>query len=253
MISLPLVSYVLLAALRDRLIPALLSMLIVAASLSFIIGSAAVVESGQFALVYASGTLRFVGVFGLVLFVVFHMRRSFENRDVDYLLSRPIGRTSFVVSHAAAFSVLAIAMGIAVTLAVMGATPHSRYPALMLWGTSVVAEYLIMVNVALFFSMVLTTATTGVLATLALYGLARIMGELLGILAKDISSHWMYELGRSVKVIGLIVPRLDLMGQTSWLIYGDQTIGYGFIAVQVVVYIGLVLSATVVDLKRRQF
>jgi hypothetical protein len=203
--------------------------------------------------VFTAGALRMAGVLGLVLFVVFHVRRSFENKDVEYILSRPISRVSFILSHAAAFCFLAILTGLVIAFVVMGQMPHGLYGRIPIWAVSIIAEFVIMVNVALFFSMVLSSATTGVLASLALYMLARLMGELLGIADHEMDSHMLKILGVVMQGISLIVPRLDLMGQTSWLIYGDAGIGYGFILAQTAVYSGLVLSAAIVDLVRRQF
>jgi hypothetical protein len=253
MISFPLISYVLLAALRDRLLPALFVTMAVLASLCIFTGSAAVVEGGQFAVVFTAGALRFVSVLGLVLFVVFHIRRSFENKDVEYLLSRPVSRVSFILSHAVAFSLLAVITALIVVGVVMAFMPFGLIDRTMFWGASVAAELIIIVNVALFFSMVLPSATTGVLATLALYTLARMMGEILGIIDHDLVSHLMRGLGWIMQGVSLILPRLDLMGQTSWLVYGKPAITLGFIGAQTVIYTGLALMAAIIDLTRRQF
>ncbi len=253
MISLPLVRYVLTAAMRDRLIPSLLLVMAVGASISVVMGSAAIVESGQFAVVFAAGSLRFIGVLGLILFVVFHVRRSFETKDVEYLLSRPVGRTSFILSHATAFGLLAIAMAVAVSLVVTAMTPHALYGTVALWGFSLMAEFVVMVSAALFFSMVLPSATAGVLATLGLYTLARLMGELLGIAHHDVPTQLMKMLGIALEGVSVIVPRLDLMAQTSWIVYGRADIGFGFIAAQAGVYTAFILAAATVDLNRKQF
>lgn len=253
MISGPVTRYVLTAAMRDRLIPAIFILMAVSASLSIFLGGAAVVESGQFAAVFTAGSLRFVSTFGMILFVVFFIRRSFENKDVEYLLSRPVGRVSFILSHALAFSILAVITGLLATLCVIALVPHAYYGAALLWSVSLIAELVIMVNVALFFSMVLPSATTGVMATLALYMLARLMGELLGTLDKEAHSAIYMILGVVMQGVSLIVPRLDLMAQTSWLIYGEADISWLFILAQTVIYSGLVLAASIIDLSRRQF
>ncbi len=253
MISWPLVRYALTAAFRDRLIPSLLAVMAIGACVSIVLGSAAIVESGQFAVVFIAGSLRFIAVLGLVLFVVFHLRRSFETKDVEYLLSRPVGRTAFILSHAAAFFVLAVVMACAVTGIVLIMTPPAYYPTAFLWGASVAAELVIMVSAALFFAMVLTSAASGVLATLGLYTLARLMGELLGTIEHDLSSRLMQILGVVMQAVSLIVPRLDLMAQTSWIVYGQADISLGFIALQAVIYSAFILAAASIDLNRRQF
>jgi len=58
------------------------------------------------------------GVVGIVLFCCFYMRRSFETKEVEFLLSRPLSRMTFLFSHAAAYIVLSLAVAAVVTLAV---------------------------------------------------------------------------------------------------------------------------------------
>ena len=98
--SLPLVKYVLTGAIRDRLVVAMVIALILSSSLAIFLGSSAVIEKDQFSIVFAAAGLRFISILGLVLFVVFFIRRSFEAKDIEFMLSRPIGRLVFIFSHA---------------------------------------------------------------------------------------------------------------------------------------------------------
>ena len=88
--SLPLIVYVLRAAVRDRLVVAMLVLLAMAVSLSIFFGSSAINEQKQFAAVFSAGSIRILNVFGLCLFVVFFIRRSFESRDIDFILTLPV-------------------------------------------------------------------------------------------------------------------------------------------------------------------
>jgi len=242
------------AAIRDRLVISLLALIGVTASLSVFMGSAAVSESDQFAAVFAAGSLRFAGVIGLVLFAVFHVRRSFDTKDVEFLLSRPISRVTFLFSHAAAFSLLAIVMALVVSAAVAMISFHNFGIGHFLWSFSLMVEFIIMINVALFFAMVLPGAASGALAVFGFYVLARLMGQLLGITEGNLSMAGFEFLSIVFQGISMIIPRLDLMAQTSWLIYGPNgSVGFVFIAAQCVIYTSLVLSAALVDLIRRQF
>src|SRR6218665_1516298 len=118
MISRPLIGYVLTAALRDKLVMTLMLMIMLGAGVSVFLGSSGVTEQESFAVVFGPGGLRFLGVFGIVLFVCFYMRRSFETKEVEFLLSRPISRMRFLFSHAFAFSIIALAVTAAVVAAV---------------------------------------------------------------------------------------------------------------------------------------
>jgi hypothetical protein len=52
----------------------------------------------------------------------------------------------------------------------------------------------------------------------------------------------------------MIIPRLDLMTQTSWILYGTNNGNeYIFILEQAFVFLFMVLLAALIDLRRRQF
>ncbi|MBU0800593.1 MAG: hypothetical protein KKA05_06265 [Alphaproteobacteria bacterium] len=254
LISRPLVYYVLMAALRDRLVLSLLLFMAVGTSIAIFIGSSAVIEADQFAIVFASGGLRLAGVMGLVLFAVFYVRRAFETKEIDYLLSRPVSRSCFVISHAAAFSLLAAGVAVFAELALLVIGGRSIIiEGHTLWLLSVVVEFIIMINVALFFSMVLTSAASSALAVIGLYILARMMGQILGIIDAGMRVGNLELLSGAMETISLIVPRLDLMAQTTWLVYGPGGDGPGIIVAQGVAYTALLIVASIFDLRRRQF
>ena len=61
-------------------------------------------------------------------------------------------------------------------------------------------------------------------------------------------------LAKVMEFISIFIPRLDLMGQTKWILYGaPPEISFGFVAAQAGVFLSLVIGATVLDLHRRQF
>lgn len=253
-VSGPLVSYVLMAALRDRLILSLVLLVAIGASLSIFIGSSAVIERAQFAVVFTAGGLRFAGAAGLVLFVTFYIRRAFETREVEFLLARPISRAAFVFSHAVAFSLLAVTLAGAVTLAIAALMPpQADFSALALWGGSLAAEFIIVANAAFFFAMVIGSAAGSAMAVCGLYILARLMGQILGVLAIPYNLPLYDILAGAMKTVSVIVPRFDLMAQTSWLLYGPGDIGWPFILAHGAVFTGLLVAAAMVDLARRQF
>ncbi len=254
MISMPLVKYVLTAALRDRLILSLILLVLIGTSLSVFLGSAAVTESDQFTIVFASGGLRIAAVLGLVLFIVFHIRRSFENKEVDYLLTRPIGRVSFLLSHALAFTILAVIFALFIAASMLMLSGGEVSDGLLIWIFSVAIEFIIMANAAMFFAMVLPNAAAGALAVFAMYILSRLIGQLLGIVDSGVDLPAFAFLSAMMQVISLVIPRLDLMGQTSWLIYGaSEQVGYIYILLQGIIYTFLLITASLIDLVKRQF
>jgi len=273
MVSKSLVRYVLMAALRDKLMVTLVLMILMSAAVAVFMGAASVTEGGSFALVFGAGGLRFLGVMGVVLFCCFYVRRSFENKEVEFLLSRPISRLSFLFSHALAFSILSFFVALVIVMAV-SVIGKPSYEGLALWGASIAAEFSIMAVAALFFSMVLSSASGSALATLGVYALSRMAGTLMGIMDTT-PENWVFAiLGNLMKLISIMIPRLDMMGQTTWLVYGVKGAGgvkflpdaggtaywmvehlglVGFIGVQGIVFVSLLLAASAYDFTRRQF
>ena len=103
--------------------------------------------------------------------------------------------------------------------------------------------------------MVLSSPVTSGMAVLGFYVLARLMGQLLGIVHSP-AFHFpgVDILNGLMQTVSVFVPRLDLMTQTSWVIYGADTVSdFAFILLQTAAFLALVLSATLIDLARRQF
>ncbi len=249
----PLFRYILMAAMRDRFFLSLGGVLVIVMSLSIFFGSSVITEQDEFARTFAAFGFRLFGVTSLVLFVVSYIRRCFESRDIDYLLSRPVSRVRFVMTHAAAFSFLALMAALLLGGTTTVLETGKLQSGVFLWWISLAAEFVIMVNVAMFFAFVMTSATACTLVIFAFYLLARLMGEVLGIL-KVAQSGIMGLLGKVMEVISIFIPRLDLMGESKWLLYGvSPEISLPFILAQAGVFLVLVILATIIDMHRRQF
>jgi len=252
--SSPLIQYVLKAAIRDKLIIAMLVLIVLTTSMSIFMASSAITEQDQFLAVYASGSLRIVAVLGLVVFAAFFVRRSFDAKDVEFLLSRPISRIQFVLSYACAFSILAIIISLACAIALLCMSPNLLSPAFILWCASLIVETIIMVNVTFAFAMMLSSAATIVMAVLAFYVLSRMMGQILGIMESGTAGPVMDGVQMIMNIVSTITPRLDLMGQTSWLVYGlGPDVNLAFIAIQGAIFLCLILIVALLDLILRQF
>lgn len=249
-----LVAYIMATALRDRLFLAFLVLTVLAASIGMFIGGTAVVEKRELSVVYVATATRLILVAGLVLFVCFHLRRSFESHEVELMLSRPISRVNFVLAHVISFVVLALVAVIIATV-VVGAVARPEPLALARWSLSLWLECSIMVLTALFFALALPSAVANVMACFGFYALARMIGLLTGI-AESASANdpLLRFVGRVMEAISIVIPRLDLFGQTSWLIYGvGGEISFAVIALQGLVYAPLIVAAAIFDLERWQF
>jgi hypothetical protein len=255
-----LIKYVLMAAARDKVMWGIFAMSVIGICLSIFSGSAAIVEQGQFIVAYMAGGLRIISLLGLALFTIFFVRRSFDARDIEFLLTRPISRLSFIFSHIIALSLLSIVAGFFISLIVSALAVHyGAESSVLLWCAGVTFEFMIVVNVAFFFAMVLSSPVTAGMATFGFYILARLMGQLLAIMHKTplpetIHDHVFNSLGYVVGLVSMIIPRLDLLTQPSWLIYGGGVFSdWIFVLLQGFVFLSLVAVAAWIDLRRRQF
>lgn len=251
---LPLYRYILLAGLRDRVLWTVLGLLSVVGALSLFFGGAALTEQDEFARVSMAFGFRLAGVVLLSVFVVNFIRRSFEARDVEYLLSRPVGRISFVLIQSLGFSTVGVGIAFLLGGAVVASAYNILHEGVFLWWVSLAVEFVIMANVALFFALVMTSSTACIMIVLAFYLLARLMGEILGIV--DAPGHGVAIdlMSKVMDFVSVFIPRLDLMGQTKWILYGlPDDISFPFVVIQGLVFSALVVGAGVVDLYRRQF
>ena len=173
LLSIPLVGYTLKAALRDRLIMIMIVAFVLSICMSLFMASAVVTEQDMFSAVFMAGSLRIFAVMGVILFACFHTRRLFENREVEYLLSRPISRPEFVLSIALSFSITALCFTALAALAIAFSTQHPSALSFVIWSGSLAVELLIVVNAALFFSMVISSAAGSAMATIGFYVFAR--------------------------------------------------------------------------------
>lgn len=252
MLSFPLVSYVLKAALRDKLIWIFAAAIFVALSMSLFMGSTAIMEKSSFSVVFMASSLRLLIIFGLTLFIAYFIRRSFDNRDVEYLLARPVSRLSYIVSHSVAFSVLAalLAASIAFIIFAFLSTTDNLVGGLY-WAGSVILEAMSISLVAMFFAMFISTATGAVLAVIGFYILCRMSGELLGAASYGFGDG---VLNAVLHGVSLILPRFDLAGQTSWLMYGappsNEILLY---FLQQPVFMLFILLASIIEMKRKEF
>ncbi len=245
------VKLVALTALRDRLFAAVFLALIAVASVSALFGSTALVEKLEMTVTFAAGAARIALILGLVVFVAFHTQRLYETKELEAILSRAISRTGFVLSYWLGFSALSFVFVLAAGLVLWLLVPSPQ--GALLWTASLLLEALILVAVSVFAGLMLERATSTVFFTLGFYILARLIGFFVGIRlgSPGVGGTMIFE--RAIDIIFLFVPRIDLLGQTQWLVYGPEESALMMPVIQCLVFLALVLSAAVFDLRRREF
>lgn len=257
----PITRYILLTALRDWLFIGVFAAIIMAVGVSFFLGSTAVVEQHQMSIAYAAGSARLTLIVGVVLFVCFHVRRSFDSKEVEVTLSRPLSRSLFVFSYFVGFSVLSVLLALPVILVVWMFTMPDMM-GLFYWGASLILEAMLIAAFALVCSLMMQSAVPAVLACGAFYLLSRMMGFFMIMVTNHAvtfqGSDWQgklyFVMSWIVKMIAVTLPRLDLYGKTGWLLYGAGAAkDMWLFPLQSLIYIPLLLGMAMWDFKRKQF
>lgn len=255
MLSGALIRYVCKAAVRDRLIVAMLVLMALAGVLSLLLSGAVIVEQQQFTLASLASSMRVVAVIGLAVFISFFQRRAHESREVDYLLATPLGRYRYLLSTALAYTIIALFLSLAMTLVLM-VIQRQNMGTILFWGASVFVELSLVSSFTLFIAVRLRSATVCALLSLAFYSLARMLGAVLGVIDSHLLSDmkFIHVLNHAVDIIAIVIPRFDVLGQSQWLIY-NQVDGLTplFLLTQWIVFSALFLACAVFDLRRNQF
>jgi ABC-type transport system involved in multi-copper enzyme maturation permease subunit len=250
------IRYILLTALRDKLFIGLLLGVLAATGISAMLGGTAMVENEAMTLTFSGGSARVILMIGLIVFVCFHVRQSFEQKEIDVLLSRPISRAQVMVSFWLGFSFVAFLLVLA-TVTLISFLPMLKTAGFFLWAGSLLAESMLVVAISLFAAFTLRSAVSAVLASLGIYAVGRMMGFFVATSESKLlfSDAWINNtLEALLKGMSLIIPRLDLFTQSEWLVYGLlRPQDFNLAMLQALIFIPLLLLAAIIDFMRKQF
>lgn len=251
---LPIARYTQLEARRNRLF--WLALILVAAGLAFtqFLQQVAIAETDQIQVALLAALLRVGAVFMLASFVVTSMVREFNDKVMELILSRPIPRSSYFFGKLAGYAMVALALALMFSLPLALFAPLPRVAA---WGLSLACELLIVTSVSLFCVLSLTQVISALAAVTGFYLLARSIGALQVIAANPLADDMLLGqqlLNLAVDAIAFVLPGLERMTQTGWLIYAapTQTDMIGVLA-QTAVYLALLCGAALFDLQRKNF
>jgi len=250
------IRYILLTALRDFLFLGLLVFTVTAVAISATLGGTAMVEKEAMTLAFSGASARMILIFGLTVFVAFHIRQAFDQKEIDVLLSRPMSRFQIMLSYWMGFSCVSFLLAL-VTVAILSFLPILSLEGFFWWGLSLLLESWLMVAIVLFASFALSSAVTSVMAAMGLYIGGRMMAFFIATSDSHMVLHeqWVNAITSFIiNTVSIIMPRLDLFTQSEWLVYGlKRPEDVTFAIVQAIIYIPLLLAAATIDFKRKEF
>jgi len=249
--------YILITTLRDRIVLAISLALLAATGIGAFFGAAALAEGRQLGLAYGGEISRFVLALGLIAFVSFHIRRMHETREIEAILARPISRASFVFACFLAYAFVAVLLALE-TVPLMMLVFGAQGAGFLVWEASLLLECCIIIAMALFCSMALSSAGGALLASFGFYAFGRSAMFFFDIARNGTGATYQGETNQAlngmIDVLASLAPRLDLFGQSQWLIYGPGGgWGIGTLLLQTAIYVPLLLGATIRDLQIKRF
>ncbi len=248
--------FILLTAIRDRLFPVLIILMAALLGVTMALSETVMLEEAELHLAMSAGIGRIVLNMGIAIFVCFHVRALYENREIDVMLSRPISRPQLVFAFWFGFAIVAALLVLALTLMLLVLKPNS-VPDLAIWSASLLLESWVVVAIALFASLTNKSAVTSVLVSFTFYTLGRLMAFFVATAQSRINAgnEWVAMILRNtVEVVSVVMPRLDMFADTSWLVYGlkdGQEVLY--FAAQSLIFIPFILAIAIIDFCRKQF
>jgi ABC-2 type transport system permease protein len=248
------IRYILITALRDWLFIGLMVGVLLATAISATLGGTAFLEEKEMTLTFASGSSRLILMIGLIVFVCFHIRNAFDTKEIDVILSRPISRANLVIAYWLGFALVAFILTIPV-VAIMGLLGVINWAGFAGWAVSLFLEASLVVALALFSAFTLRSAVTAVLACMGFYVMSRMMVFFVITAQSPMFNDQKFIILKYALIsISTIVPRLDFFAKSEWLVYGfDASQDWMVFILQVVIFVPLLLLATLIDFRRRQF
>ncbi len=198
-----------------------------------------------------AAVLRACAVFLVAALVTSSTLREIHDKGLELMLSLPVPRATHYLGRLAGFVACGAALAAAFALPLALWAPPAQ---VALWGVSLAFETALVAAAALFFAMTLAQFVPAITATAGLYLLARSIGAIQAIasgplaeatLAARLAQH-------AVDAVALLLPRLDGVTRTAWLLYeAPAASAYGCALAGMAVYTALLVAAGLFDFHRR--
>jgi len=220
-------------------------------ALAAFLSQVAVTESLALQAAILAALLRACAVFLIAAQVASSTLREINDKGLELMLSLPLSRASQYLGRLTGFAGCGVALALVFSLALL---PWAPPGAVALWGLSLACEVALVAAAALFFAMTLAQLVPAIAATAGLYLLARSMSAIQAMASGPLADSTLT--GRiarfSVDAIALLLPRLDGVTRTEWLLYGaPSAAAWGAAVGALVLYALLLVAAGLFDFHRR--
>jgi ABC-type transport system involved in multi-copper enzyme maturation permease subunit len=242
-----------LEAVRNRLLWLAAVVIVIAFGLAQFLNQVAITESREIQTALLAAPLRVAAVFITAVFVITSMVRELNDKVTELLLALPAPRSSYFFGKFAGYAAFAL------ILALLSAAPLALFAhsaGLALWTVSLLCELLIVTAMSLFCVLSFTQVVPAFAAVGGFYLLSRSMAAMQIIAGASLQAPSLTDrvVGLVVDSIAFVLPALDGMTQTSWLL-GPAPGGNALASTlaQTAIYLVLICAAALFDLYRKNF
>jgi len=220
-------------------------------ALGWFLAQVAITESRELQVAVVAALLRLSAVVIVATQVISSVRREVDERRLELLLALPLARATQYLGRLAGFIAVGVVLSVCFALPLLLWAPPA---AVLAWAASLALELALVAAAALFFAMSLTQLVPALAVTAALYVLARSISAIQAIASGPLAEPSLaHELGRgAVNGLALLLPTLDRVTRTEWLLYGSpdgRTLGVALAGM--LVYTALLGVAGLFDFQRR--
>lgn len=244
--------YCCLEAIRTRYPWLLVGILFTCVLVSVFFRAIAITESDRIQLSLFATFSRIALVLLMALHVASTMARQFTDKETDFVLALDLTRLQYLAGRYLGYCAVAAATALSAGLVLLAYGPQANALA---WSASIALELMLIAAMTMFFVVSIVQIASALIFVIAFYLLARSIAALQLLSHSPVFSNtdiWTVLGQKAVDGIALILPRLDLFSQSSWLIEGSRAPELTTIFLQACAYIGMLFAASVFDLQRKE-
>jgi ABC-type transport system involved in multi-copper enzyme maturation permease subunit len=243
----------LLEAVRNRLLWLAVVVVVIAFGLAQFLNQVAITESREIQTALLAAALRVAAVFMVAVFVITSMVRESNDKVTELLLSLPVPRSAYFFGKFGGYAAVGAILAL---LSALPLAPFANFQGVVLWTLSLICELLIVTAMSLFCVVSFAQVVPAFAAVAGFYLLSRSMAAMQIIAGAPLQDPSLTDrvVNAVVHLIALLLPALDAMTQTAWLLGpapGVSTLGS--VVGQTTLYLVLICSAALFDLYRKNF
>lgn len=224
-----------------------------ALALATFLSQLAIAEGRSLQVAALAAVLRASLAFLVAAHVAASTLREINDKGMEFMLALPLARSTQYLGRLAGFAAGAMALSVLFSLFLL---PWAPPLPVALWALSLALESALVAAAALFFAMTLAQLVPAIAATLALYLLARSIAAIQAIASGPLAGD--SDLSRlaalMVDGVALLLPPLDAVTRTEWLLYAAPSGGAYVLGLGSLLLYGVLLTAAgLFDFHRRNF